>query len=88
MKHAPIFLLLLCLFNSCIKEVNFTVDDVPKQLVINSVLQAYQPVSVRVSGLQSILDTSILFIDDALVILSQDHNEVDTLRFISKGIYE
>jgi hypothetical protein len=88
MKHAPIFLVLFCLLNSCIKEVNFTVEDVPKQLIINSVLQAYQPVSVRVSGLQSILDTSILFIDNALVILSEDDNEVDTLRFISKGIYE
>jgi hypothetical protein len=88
MKKKAIWFGLACICCSCIKEVNFNVEDVPKQLVINSVMQAYQPVSIRVSGLQSILDTSILFIDNALVILSEDDDEVDTLRLISKGIYE
>jgi hypothetical protein len=52
------------------------------------VLQAYQPITVKVSGLQSILDTSILFIDNAQVILDEEDENTDTLGYLSNGNYE
>jgi hypothetical protein len=88
MKQKAIWLGLVFICISCIKEVNFNVEDVPKWLVINSVLEANQPINVKVSGLQSILDTSILFIDNALVILDEEDDETDTLSYLSNGNYE
>lgn len=87
MKQKVIWLGLVFICSSCIKEIDFSVGDVPKRLVINSVLEAYQTIDVRVSGLQSILDTSILFIDNAQVILAEENEEFDTLRYIANGKY-
>jgi len=88
MKTSLFFIGIILILTSCIKEVDFRVSEVPKQLVINSVLQAYQPVKVKVSGLQSILDTSLLFIDNAIVMVAEEGGNIDTLSYLSKGNYE
>jgi hypothetical protein len=87
MKTNKILFYLLLTLTSCIKELNYRVDMVPKQLVINSVIAAYDPVRVNVSGLQSILDSSLLFINNASVILEEVGGYTDTLRYESDGNY-
>ncbi len=86
MKINIFFLLLL--LTSCIQEVDFKVDTVPQKLVVNSVITVYQPIEVNVSGLQSILDTSQLFIDNATVIVSEEEGDTDTLSYLSNGNYK
>lgn len=84
-------IILLCSvlsFTSCIKEVDFNVDTVPQKLVVNSVITVYQPIEVNVSGLQSILDTSQLFIDNATVIVCEEGGDTDTLSYLSNGNYK
>lgn len=87
MKKNKILFYLLLILTSCIKELNYSVDVVPKQLVINSVIAAYEPVCVNVSGLQSILDSSLSFIDNASVILEIVGGYTDTLSYESEGNY-
>jgi hypothetical protein len=87
MRYSIFFFLVVLFFTSCIKEIDYQVVNVPKQLVINSIISAYQPVCVHVSGLQSILDTSLFLIDNATVILEEKGGDVDTLTNLSKGNY-
>lgn len=87
MKFKTLILLTFLLLVSCIKELDYRLSDVPPKLVVNSVLQANHPVVVNVSGLQSILDTSFVFIENALVILNETGGQTDTLRFQSGGDY-
>jgi hypothetical protein len=81
--------ILICFFllSSCIKEVDFEVDYVPKRLVVNSVMAAYRQITVNVSGLQSIFDDSLPFIENATVIIEEVGGNTDTLQYISKGNY-
>ncbi|NLU39739.1 MAG: DUF4249 domain-containing protein [Bacteroidales bacterium] len=87
MKIEIILVFLLLTFASCIKEVDFNVGNVPQRLVINSVMEAYNPITVNVSGLQSILDTSLLFINNANVIIEEEGGNTDTLDYTSNGDY-
>lgn len=68
------------ILTSCIREVSLEVGSVPQRLVVNAVLAAYSPIIVNVSGLQSILDTSLLFVDNATVIIEEE--EVIPIRLV------
>ncbi len=75
------------ILTSCIREVSLEVGSVPQRLVVNAVLAAYSPIIVNVSGLQSILDTSLLFVDNATVIIEEEGGHTDTLSYTTDGDY-
>lgn len=78
------FIFIIAGLCSCIKELEYTVKETPKVLVLNGVLKANHPITVHVSGLQSVLDTTLNLINDALVILQENGVVIDTMR--SKGM--
>lgn len=87
MKNTKSILFLFIILSSCIKELDYQVDEVPKQLIINSIIASSQPITVNVSCLQSILDTSLSFIGNANVIIEESGGEIDTLNYESEGNY-
>jgi hypothetical protein len=85
-KNIFIYFIAISLSLSCVRELEFRIADVPNMLVVNSVMQAYEPIVVNVSSLQSIKDTTFHFIENALVTIKSE-NRIDTLRYISNGNY-
>jgi hypothetical protein len=86
-KKFKTLLPLLVILSSCIKQLDYQVDEVPKKLVINSIIECFHPITVNVSCLQSILDTTLFFVNNAKVILKEEGGDIDTLNYISQGNY-
>lgn len=85
MKGFLSFIMLVALA-SCIQEIEYEIDAVPKQLVVNAVVQEGQYVKVNVSALQSIFDSTYHFIADAVVCV-QFNGDRDTLINLGDGNY-
>lgn len=83
----PFTILLMVLLSGCIREIDYEVESVPPQLVVNAILKANQPIIVNVSALQSIFDTTNLFINDATVCI-RSGEEIDTLTNQGNGDYQ
>lgn len=81
------YAIILIVFCSCIKELEYTVKHTPKILVINGILEANHEISIHVSGLQSVLDTSLRLINKAIVILEENNVIIDTMRSKGQGYY-
>jgi len=56
-------------------------------LVVNSILQEDRRVKAKVGCLQSVLDTGMMGIENALVILTEDGVVNDTLSHVRDGLY-
>lgn len=68
------------LASSCIQQVNLDVYKTQRKLVVNSIIGCYDNIKVKVSGLQSILDSSVMIIENATVVIDVN-NRIDTLRY-------
>ena len=85
MKYRLVLIAVLA-FTSCIREIDYEVETVPPQLVVNSIVQANHLIEVNVSNLKSIFDTTYQFIDNAEVCIHSG-NFVDTLTGQGDGNY-
>lgn len=79
-------LLPLFIFSNCIREIEYRTDAVPKQLVVNAIVEANHLFEVNISTLESILDSSNHFVDDALVTICSN-GFCDTLKGVGNGNY-
>lgn len=86
MRTPQKLIFILILLSGCIRELQYEVASVPKQLVVNSIIQANRYIEVNVSTLQSIVDTTYQFINDATISITTA-NEVDTLTSQGNGNY-
>jgi hypothetical protein len=86
MRKIAVFFIIVGLC-SCIKELEYTVKHTPNVLVVNGVLKANNEINVHVSGLQSVLDTSLNLINNATILLSENAVVIDTMRSMGMGYY-
>lgn len=74
-------------FISCTKDIDFDYQLKEKLLVVDCMFTSEQPLEAYISTNSFILDTTITYIDNALVILEENGLFVDTLKHISNGLY-
>lgn len=93
MKRYPIYILFfihLIIFSSCEKVVTVDLNTATPQMVIEGTVSDQSgPNTVKISKTTSYFDPSIdiTHISNALVIITDDHGTIDTLKEISKGSY-
>lgn len=86
--HYKYLLLFLLFLPACIKQVDIEIEPDFDRIVVNSVFGCYEKLEVKVSSLQSILDTSNVVINDAIVVI-EINDRVDTLEYnYSDKIYQ
>lgn len=88
MKFTEFVLIFVLVFVSCEKETQLDIPTSTTKLVVNSILHAGKPMKVYVGKSNFALDTSSMYINDAIVVMKNIRNNlIDTLLYTSGGIY-
>ena len=88
MKNIIILLLGVLLLNSCTKVVIIELESTEPKLVVESLISdSLQPYKVKLTMLAPYFDESNPVVDNALVYISDDMGNTDTLFYSGDGVY-
>lgn len=90
MKKQIIFsaLLIAALLSSCTKEITLELDSSDPKLVVESIISDnLEPYTVKLSQTTPYFNDGEVYVSNAVVIISDDLGNVDTLSYVANGIY-
>jgi hypothetical protein len=88
MRAIALSVIILSLFASCSKEINFDINKKPQKLVLNAILEPSSPASIHISLSAPINEGKIIRVNDATVIIFENSIPLDTLYSGKSGIYQ
>lgn len=88
MKNILIALSFVSLLSSCTKEIDLELTTAEPVLVVESIItDQIEPYRVKLSQTTPYFDEGEVYISDAVVVVSDNLGNIDTLQYISNGIY-